>query len=108
MADDVGFDDEGTHVLEQRDAIVPEWIIDATISNCALRVYAVLLRYGQTSGRRMPGRALLARRLHKSSKDTVDRALKELAGIGAGRRRAAALRPAEPDKLLPPPEHACG
>ena len=91
MADDVGFDDEGTHVLEQRDAIVPEWIIDATISNCALRVYAVLLRYGQTSGQRMPGRALLARRLHKSSKDTVDRALKELVGIGAGsveRRRS--------------------
>ena len=83
MADDVGFEDEGTLVLEQRIAIVPEWIIDAPISDCAFRLYAVLLRYGQTSGQRMPGRALLARRLHKSSKDTVDRALKELAGIGA-------------------------
>ena len=82
-ADDAAFEDEGTLVLEQRFAIVPEWIIDAPISDCAFRLYAVLLRYGQTSGRRMPGRALLARRLHKSSKDTVDRALKELAGIGA-------------------------
>jgi hypothetical protein len=83
VADDAAFDDEGTLVLEQRFAIVPEWIIDASISDCAFRLYAVLLRYGQTSGQRMPGRALLARRLHKSSKDTVDRALKELVGIGA-------------------------
>ena len=83
MADDASFDDQGTLVLEQRFAVVPEWIIDASISDCAFRLYAVLLRYGQTSGQRMPGRALLARRLHKSSKDTVDRALKELAGIGA-------------------------
>jgi hypothetical protein len=83
VADDVGFEDEGTLVLEQRFAIVPEWIIDAPISDCAFRLYAVLLRYGQTSGQRMPGRALLARRLHKSSKDTVDRALKELVSIGA-------------------------
>lgn len=91
MADEQGFEDEGTLVLEQRFAIVPEWIIDAEISDCAFRLYAVLLRYGQTSGQRMPGRALLARRLHKGSKDTVDRALKELAAVGAvvvERRRA--------------------
>ena len=91
MTDDLGLGDEGTLVLEQRFAILPEWIIDAPISDCAFRLYAVLLRYGQTSGRRMPGRALLARRLHKSSKDTVDRALRELVGIGAvvvERRRA--------------------
>jgi hypothetical protein len=83
VADHSGFEDEGTLVLEQRFAIVPEWIIDAQISDCAFRLYAVLLRYGQTSGQRMPGRALLAKRLHKASKDTVDRALKELVGIGA-------------------------
>jgi hypothetical protein len=91
MADLDGFEDEGTLVLEQRFAIVPEWIIDARISDCAFRLYAVLLRYGQTSGQRMPGRALLARRLQKSSKDTVDRALKELVVVGAvvvERRRA--------------------
>src|SRR3954454_3865714 len=70
-------------VLEQHFAIVPEWVLDADISDAALRLYAVLLRYGQTSGNRMPGRRLLASRLHKLSTDSVDRALKELVGIGA-------------------------
>ena len=73
----------GELVLEGRFAIVPEWVLDAEISDCALRLYAVLLRYGQSSGARMPGRATLARRLRKKSTDTVDRAMKELAGIGA-------------------------
>lgn len=81
MATDLG--EEGSLVLEQRFAIVPEWIIDAEISDCAYRLYSVLLRYGQRSGQRMPGRATLARRLQKSTKDTVDRGLKELVGIGA-------------------------
>src|SRR3954468_18555168 len=80
-ADDV--DDEGVLVLEQHFAIVPEWVLDADISDAALRLYAVLLRYGQTSGHRMPGRRLLATRLHKRSRDSVDRALKELVTIGA-------------------------
>ena len=70
-------------VLEQRFAVVPEWVIDAEIGDCAYRLYSVLLRYGQTSGCRMPSRATLAARLHKASKDSVDRALKELVGIGA-------------------------
>src|SRR5215213_8559309 len=76
-------EDEGVLVLEQHFAIVPEWVLDANISDAALRLYAVLLRYGQTSGHRMPGRRLLASRLHKRSRDSVDRALKELVGIGA-------------------------
>jgi len=76
-------EDEGVLVLEQHFAIVPEWVLDADISDAALRLYAVLLRYGQTSGHRMPGRRLLASRLHKRSRDSVDRALKELVGIGA-------------------------
>src|SRR3954468_21951693 len=80
-ADDV--DDEGVLVLEQHFAIVPEWVLDADISDAALRLYAVLLRYGQSSGHRMPGRRLLASRLHKRSRDSVDRALKELVRIGA-------------------------
>jgi len=70
-------------VLEQRFAVVPEWVIDAEISDCAYRLYSVLLRYGQSSGCRMPSRATLAGRLHKGSKDTVDRALKELQAVGA-------------------------
>jgi hypothetical protein len=70
-------------VLEQHFAIVPEWVLDADISDAALRLYAVLLRYGQTSGQRMPSRAVLAARLRKRSKDSVDRALKELVRVGA-------------------------
>jgi hypothetical protein len=77
------FEDEGTLVVEQRFAIVPEWVLDADISDAAVRLYAVLLRYGQTSGQRMPGRRLLASRLRKQSKDSVDRALKELVALGA-------------------------
>src|ERR671939_1828938 len=77
------FDDDGTLVLQQRFAIVPEWILDADISDAALRLYAVLLRYGQTSGQRMPSRATLATRLRKRSKESVDRALKELVRVGA-------------------------
>jgi hypothetical protein len=83
LAAQEGFADEGTLVVDQHFAIVPEWIIDADISDCAYRLYSVLLRYGQSSGQRMPGRALLAARMKKKSKDTVDRALKELVDIGA-------------------------
>ena len=70
-------------VVEDRFAIVPEWLLDADIGDAAVRLYAVLLRYGQSSGARMPSRATLARRLHKKSTDSVDRALKELVTIGA-------------------------
>ncbi|BEP13932.1 hypothetical protein acdb102_22430 [Acidothermaceae bacterium B102] len=70
-------------VVEDRFAIVPEWLLDAEVSDAAIRLYAVLLRYGQTSGARMPGRATLARRLHKKSTDSVDRAMHELEEIGA-------------------------
>jgi len=67
--------------VEQRFAVVPEWMLDSTVSDTAFRLYAILARYGNTSGVRMPGRALLARRLHRSV-DTVDRALKELTAAG--------------------------
>ena len=70
-------------VVEDRFAIVPEWLLDADVSDAAIRLYAVLLRYGQSSGARMPGRATLARRLHKKSTDSVDRAMRELEEIGA-------------------------
>ena len=72
-------------VVEDRFAIVPEWLLDADIGDAAVRLYAVLLRYGQSSGSRMPSRATLARRLRKKSTDSVDRAMKELVGIGAVR-----------------------
>lgn len=97
-------------VVEQRFAIVPEWLLDADVGDCAVRLYAVLLRYGNSSGARMPGRATLARRLHKRSTDTVDRAMRQLVGLGAvvvehrhdGRQRLTnryqlrTTRPAEP------------
>jgi len=76
---------EGQAVLdvEDRFAIVPEWVLDAAISDAAVRLYAVLLRFGQTSGARMPARSTLARRMHKKSTDTVDRAMRELVELGA-------------------------
>ena len=43
----------------------------------------MLLRYGNTTGHRMPSRATLAARLHKKSTDTIDRALRELEALGA-------------------------
>jgi hypothetical protein len=41
----------------------------------------MLLRFGGTSGCRMPSRALLGRRLHRSV-DSIDRALRELVSVG--------------------------
>ena len=70
-------------VLEDRFSMVPEWLLDADIGDCAVRLYAVLLRYGNTTGARMPARTTLAARLHKKSVDTVDRALAELVRLGA-------------------------
>ena len=69
--------------VDERFAIVPEWLLDADVSDTAIRLYAVLLRYGQSSGARMPGRATLARRLRKKSVDTIDRAMRELVTVGA-------------------------
>jgi hypothetical protein len=35
-------------------ALVPEWVIDADVSDAAFRVYSLLLRYGNTSGHACP------------------------------------------------------
>lgn len=70
-------------VVEDHFAMVPEWLLDAPISDCAVRLYAVLLRYGQSAGARMPARSTLATRLGKKSTDTVDRAMRELVDAGA-------------------------
>jgi hypothetical protein len=63
-------------------AIVPEWVIDADISNGALRLYAVIGRYTNSSNSAWPSRGTLARRL-RTSKDSVDRWTKELVGVNA-------------------------
>lgn len=74
--------DEGSLLVEdQAFAIVSEWAIAAEVSDAAFRVYLMLLRFGGTSGCRMPSRALLGRRLHRSV-DSIDRALRELVPAG--------------------------
>jgi len=70
-------------VAEERFSIVPEWVLYSDIGDCALRLYAVLLRYSNITGARMPARSTLATRLHKKSTDTVDRGLTELVALGA-------------------------
>lgn len=68
-------------VEEQRFAIVPEWVIDAPVSDGAFRLYSLLLRYGNSSGCRMPSRPTLARRLRRSV-DAVDRSMRALTEAG--------------------------
>lgn len=67
---------------EERFAIVPEWVLFADISAQAIRLYAVLARYADQSNRANPSRRAIAERMH-CSRDTVDRALRELQAIGA-------------------------
>ena len=68
-------------VEEPRFAIVPEWVIDAPISDGAFRLYSLLLRYGNSTGCRMPSRPTLARRLRRSV-DAVDRSMRQLTAAG--------------------------
>lgn len=63
-------------------AILPEWIIDAEISDRAVRLYAVLRRFANGELKARPSRAKLALRL-RTSLSSIDRALRELQVIGA-------------------------
>jgi len=63
-------------------SIVPEWLIDLPISHGAVRLYAVLARYTNVGQTAWPSRATLAKRL-RTSKDTVDRFIKELVCVDA-------------------------
>jgi hypothetical protein len=58
-------------------SIVPEWVIDADISDRAVRLYALLGRYADASGESFASRRKLAERL-RCSTDSVDRAVSEL------------------------------
>jgi hypothetical protein len=62
-------------------AIVPEWLLDSKVSDRAIRLYAVLVRYADTNGRAFPARKRLAERVH-CSLDSVDRATRELVNVG--------------------------
>ncbi len=65
-------------------AQIPEWVLDHQAhSDRAVRLYAILNRYGNgENGRRVPSRATLAQRLN-CSEDSLDRAKKELEDSGA-------------------------
>jgi hypothetical protein len=63
-------------------AIVPEWLLDSEISHGAVRLYALLARYTNNDQQSWPSRATLAGRL-RTSKDTVDRLIKELVCVEA-------------------------
>jgi hypothetical protein len=63
--------------------IVPEWLIDAAVSDRAIRIYALLSRYAQYhGGETFRGKKELAERL-RCSKPSIDRALRELIAVGA-------------------------
>ena len=64
-------------------ALVPEWLLYSDVSAQAIRLYAVLSRYADQTGHAYPSRKTLATGLNVRSKDTVDRALKELVDLGA-------------------------
>ena len=63
---------------DRRFAIIDEWILDLSISDRALRLYAVLNRYAdKDTHKAFPSRRTLAERLNCSPK-SVDRAIGEL------------------------------
>lgn len=63
-------------------ALIPEWVLDAEISDRAVRLYAVLGRYADNAGESHPSRTTLAKRV-QCSRDSIDRAIRELEGVGA-------------------------
>lgn len=63
-------------------ALVPEWVVDASISDRAFRLYATLARYADQKGLAWPRRSVLADRLGTSVK-SIDRAMGELEALGA-------------------------
>lgn len=62
--------------------MVPHWILDEDISAQAIRLYLLLRRHGDRSGRCFPSRRRLAEQMH-TSPSTIDRAKSELVDIGA-------------------------
>jgi hypothetical protein len=62
--------------------VTPEWVLDAAVSDRAVRLFAVLNRYAGTNETAWPSRKTLAERLG-CSVDSVDRALAELVAIDA-------------------------
>ncbi len=68
---------------EVRFSILPEWILDASVSDRAIRVYALLARYADSETlEAFPSRQTLAKRAGCHTK-SVDRAIEELEKLGA-------------------------
>ena len=66
-----------------RFSIVPEWVLYANVSDKAVRLYTILARYADNETlEAFPSRELLAQRANCHAK-SVDRAIQELAEIGA-------------------------
>lgn len=64
-------------------AIVPEWVLDAPISDRAVRLYGILSRYADdATGESWPSRRTLWTRIGCSER-SLDHARRELVGIGA-------------------------
>lgn len=72
-----------THIrVDRRFAIIDEWVLDLDISDRALRLYAILIRYAdKDTHKAFPSRKTLAGRL-KCSAASVDRASGELVSAG--------------------------
>ncbi len=62
--------------------MVPEWLLDADVSDRAVRLWAILDRYAGSNGAAFPSRSTLAKRL-RCSVDTIDRSLADLEAVGA-------------------------
>lgn len=73
--------------VDVRYSMVPEWVLDfeqAGLSANAVRLYAVLARYGNSEGGGIfPGRQTLADRMGVKKLETVDKAARELRSVGA-------------------------
>ena len=66
-----------------RFSIVPEWVLDADISDKAVRLYTILARYADNETlQAFPSRETLAERARCHVK-SIDRAIQELAELGA-------------------------
>jgi predicted transcriptional regulator len=68
--------------VDRRFAIIDEWVLDLDISDRAVRLYALLMRYAdKDTHKAFPSRKTLAERL-KCSPASVDRASMELIDVG--------------------------
>ncbi len=63
-------------------AIIPEWVLDADISDRGVRLFGVLARYADVNGNSHPGRKRICERL-RCSDASLQRALNELLSLGA-------------------------